>query len=143
MVNRTVPSGASTEPQVEGNGEPLWVAFAGGRMTCKMSVCSRQGVGTFEIELAGILTPEHAFVRDIITDVTENVAYDVVSMKLDNLAFFDGHVMNECALEHVLMLTTYFAQIGKPVYIHMEESCIKEALAKSFSIKKYDAIHFQ
>ncbi len=142
MANNSLSSVSQSPYGPEDVGEPLFLAFAGGLMTCKVSVTSTRGIITLELDLSGVLTPEHGFVRDLITNVAENIRYDVALLRFENLAFFDGHIMNECALEQVLMLSTYFSHVGKPVYIHMENSCIKEALEKSFSAKRYGTIHF-
>ena len=119
----------------------LWLAFAGDELTCTVTVNSVSSNSYIEIALGGTLTQARLYVYDIIMDVVENSSYDCVYLDVRNLSFFNGCIVNDCAIEQLLKLVYFFSQSGKKLNIQIEEECIKNALKKDLSGRKFSAVN--
>ena len=118
----------------------LWLAFAGDELTCTVTVNMAANGNYIDIELGGTITPDRLYIYDIIMDVVENSSYDSVRLNVKNLVFFTGCTVNDCAIEQLLKLVFYFSQSGKHLNIQIEDECIKNALKKDLSAKKFSAV---
>ena len=118
----------------------LWVAFTGEELTCTVAVSETLNGNYVDINLGGTLTPARIYVYDLIMDVVENSVYDSVRLNLENLIFFTGCTINDCAIEQLLKLVFYFTHCGKKLHLQIEEECVKSALRKDLSGKKFSAV---
>ena len=119
------------------NMNELWLAFAGDKLTCKVTV-NRGLHGCYvEIDLSGMITPACQYIYDLLVVVMNNAEYDTVFINAKNLILLAGHTVNDCAVEQLLKIVCYFSDNDKDLHLSLEDGCVNDVIKQSMPRKKY------
>ena len=85
----------------------LWIAYAGDRLTCTISLHNLEHNSIIKVILGGAIEPDSTFIKNIILATMEGVRYNFSLIDVRNLDFISGISINEHAIECLVALTGF------------------------------------